>query len=101
LATKDIEMVAHALGQRILVVNVRTESEFDAAMQGRKTTAPVAPFPGGAADIDYSAGGLINAIAFRWRANLGSFGYSRNRSVSMSPFRAITMASHQPCSSDS
>jgi hypothetical protein len=28
----------------------------------------------GAADNRYSAGGLISAIAVRWRANFGSFG---------------------------
>ena len=41
----------------------------------RKTTAPMARVAAGAADNRrYSAGGLINAIAVRWRTNLGSFG---------------------------
>ena len=40
----------------------------------RKTTAPKPQLAAGAADNRYSAGGLINAIAFRWRTNLGSFG---------------------------
>ena len=39
----------------------------------RKTTAPMARWSAGAAE-PYSAGGLINAMAFRWRTNFGSFG---------------------------
>ena len=39
-----------------------------------KTTAPKSELSRGAADTRYSAGGLINAIAVRWRANFGSFG---------------------------
>ena len=41
---------------------------------GERTTAPKSERSCGAADISYSAGGLINAMALRWRTNLGSFG---------------------------
>jgi len=46
--------------------------DFDRGL-GR-ATASKPELAAGAADNRYSAGGLINAIAFRWRTNLGSFG---------------------------
>ena len=53
----------------------------------RKPTAPMAMLAGGAADIRYSAGGLINAIAARWRRPLAASDNRGKRSVSMSPSR--------------
>jgi hypothetical protein len=48
--------------------------EVDLVGIGEETTAPAAQLAAGAADNRHSAGGLINAIALRWRTNLGSFG---------------------------
>ena len=42
--------------------------------QGEEDDGPDGAMAAGAADTRYSAGGLINAIAVRWRPNFGSFG---------------------------
>ena len=47
---------------------------YEDSIGGERTTAPKSEWSCGAADVRYSAGGLINAIALRWRTNLGSFG---------------------------
>jgi hypothetical protein len=42
--------------------------------QGDEDNGPDGAMAAGAADPRYSAGGLIKAIALRWRTNFGSFG---------------------------
>ena len=42
--------------------------------RGEEDNGPDGAMAAGAADNRYLAEGLINAIAFRWRTNLGNFG---------------------------